>query len=83
MASALSNQRTGAALHKLLRLPTPLRQRTFSVLNRPQPNYPGHVPLNFIERGALAIGSAFGSLIDPYRHDLIASLGEATTGGGG
>jgi ubiquinone biosynthesis protein COQ4 len=24
------------------------------------------------------VGSAFGSLIDPYRHDLIASLGEAT-----
>lgn len=78
MASTLSAQRPGAALHKLLRLPPPLRQRTFSVLNRPQPNYPGHVPLNFIERGALAIGSAFGSLIDPYRHDLIASLGEAT-----
>jgi ubiquinone biosynthesis protein COQ4 len=65
-------------LNKLLRTPPHLRQRTFSVLNRPRPNYPGHVPLNFIERGALAVGSAFGSLIDPYRHDLIASLGEAT-----
>ena len=78
MATALSTARSSPALVKLLRLPPPLLQRTFSVLNRPRPNYPGHVPLNFIERGALAVGSAFGSLIDPYRHDLIASLGEAT-----
>nr|POE90011.1 ubiquinone biosynthesis protein coq4, mitochondrial [Quercus suber] len=63
---------------RLLALPAPLRARTFSVLNRPEPRYPGHVPLTLLERGALAIGSAFGSLKDPYRHDLIASLGEAT-----
>lgn len=65
-------------LRQILALPTPLRVRTFSVLNRPPPNYPGHVPLTLIERGALAVGSAFGSLINPYRHDLIASLGETT-----
>lgn len=41
--------------------------RPFSVLNRPPPNYPGHVPLTTIERGALAVGSAIGSLINPYR----------------
>ncbi|CAL5866510.1 uncharacterized protein PFLUO_LOCUS719 [Penicillium psychrofluorescens] len=52
--------------------------RPFSVLNRPPPNYPGHVPLTTIERGALAIGAAVGSLINPYRADLIAALGEAT-----
>jgi len=63
---------------RLVALPPPIRCRAFSVLNRPPPNYPGHVPLTFIERGALAIGSAFGSLRNPYRHDLIASLGEAT-----
>lgn len=63
---------------RLLALPPHLRVRTFSVLNRPPPNYPGHVPLTTLERGALAIGSAFGSLANPYRHDLIASLGEAT-----
>jgi len=55
-----------------------VRKHNFSVLNRPAPNYPGHVPLTFWERGALAIGSAFGSLRNPYRHDLIAALGEAT-----
>ncbi|OOQ90700.1 Ubiquinone biosynthesis protein coq4, mitochondrial [Penicillium brasilianum] len=52
--------------------------RPFSILNRPQPSYPGHVPLTTIERGALAVGSAIGSLINPRRADLIAALGEAT-----
>ncbi|KAL1972296.1 hypothetical protein VTN31DRAFT_7515 [Thermomyces dupontii] len=52
--------------------------RSFSVLNRPPPNYPGHVPLTCVERGALAVGSALGSLLNPRRGDLIAALGEAT-----
>lgn len=63
---------------RILLLPTAVRAHAFSVLSRPSPNYPGHVPLNVVERSALAVGSAFGSLIDPFRHDLIASLGEAT-----
>ena len=67
-----------ATIKCILNLPPAIRCRTFSVLNRPPPNYPGHVPLTYLERGALAIGSAFGSLANPYRHDLIASLGEAT-----
>ena len=54
------------------------RSRGFSVLNRPPPNYPGHVALTNIERGSLAIGSAIGSLLNPRRGDLIAALGEAT-----
>jgi len=54
------------------------QHRCFSVLNRPVPSYEGHVPLNRIERGALALGSAFGSLLNPRRGDLIASLGEVT-----
>ncbi len=52
--------------------------REFSILNRPPPNYPGHVPLTFIERSALAIGSAVTSLLNPRRADMIAALGEAT-----
>ncbi|KFA69807.1 hypothetical protein S40285_02419 [Stachybotrys chlorohalonatus IBT 40285] len=52
--------------------------RPFSALNRPPPNYPGHIPLTRIERAALAVGSGVSSLINPYRHDLIAALGEAT-----
>lgn len=58
-------------------LSTP-QARNFSILNRPQPNYPGHVPLTSVERTALAVGSAFASLINPYRHDMIAACGEAT-----
>ena len=42
--------------------------RSFSVLQRPPPSYPGHVPLNVPERFGLAIGSAIGSLLNPYRH---------------
>ncbi|KAI0390664.1 Coq4-domain-containing protein [Xylariaceae sp. FL0594] len=52
--------------------------RPFSVLNRPPPNYPGHVPLTCTERAALTIGSGILSFIDPRRGDLIAALGEAT-----
>ncbi|KAI1140674.1 Coq4-domain-containing protein [Hypoxylon sp. FL0543] len=52
--------------------------RPFSVLNRPPPNYPGHVPLTCLERAALAVGSGVVSLLDPYRGDMIAALGEAT-----
>ncbi|KAH8667421.1 coenzyme Q biosynthesis protein Coq4-domain-containing protein [Tricladium varicosporioides] len=55
-----------------------LSSRNFSVLNRPPPNYEGHVPLTRVEKAGLAIGSAIGSLINPYRGDLIAALGEAT-----
>ncbi|KAK5207437.1 Ubiquinone biosynthesis protein [Exophiala xenobiotica] len=53
-------------------------RQPFSVLNRPPPNYPGHVPLTSVERVGLAVGSAITSLIDPYRHDMVAALGEAT-----
>lgn len=51
-------------------MPQPLRiqARTFSVLSRPKPNYPGHVPLNFLERCGLAVGSAVGSMVDHHRH---------------
>ncbi|CZT40888.1 probable Ubiquinone biosynthesis protein COQ4, mitochondrial [Rhynchosporium secalis] len=55
-----------------------INSRQFSILNRPPPSYPGHIPLTRIEKAGLAIGSAFGSLYNPYRGDLIASLGEAT-----
>ncbi|KAM7189772.1 ubiquinone biosynthesis protein COQ4, mitochondrial, partial [Naviculisporaceae sp. PSN 640] len=53
-------------------------KREFSVLNRPPPNYPGHVPLTRLERAGLLIGSGLMSLRDPYRGDLIAAFAEAT-----
>jgi len=57
---------------------SPSGQRSFSILNRPPPNYPGHVPLTRVERVGLALGSALASLINPYRHDMVAACGEAT-----
>ncbi|KAI2634904.1 Coq4-domain-containing protein [Hypomontagnella submonticulosa] len=53
-------------------------RRQFSVLNRPPPNYPGHVPLTGVERAAMAVGSGIVSFFDPYRGDMIATLGETT-----
>lgn len=53
--------------HPAVRLSAILYTRSFSVLNRPPPNYEGHVPLTTLERGALAFGSAVGSLINPRR----------------
>ena len=44
-----------------------IASRTFSVLNRPPPNYRGHVPLTPIERSALVVSSAIGSLLNPRR----------------
>ncbi|KAM5476842.1 Ubiquinone biosynthesis protein [Microsporum audouinii] len=52
--------------------------RGFSVLSRPAANYAGHVPLTPVERCTMAVGSAIGSLLNPRRHDLIATLGETT-----
>ncbi|KID95250.1 ubiquinone biosynthesis protein coq-4, partial [Metarhizium majus ARSEF 297] len=52
--------------------------RQFSVLNRPPPNYAGHVPLTKLERLGMAIGSSAMALINPYRADLIAQVGEST-----
>ncbi|KAG6090175.1 Ubiquinone biosynthesis protein [Claviceps sp. LM218 group G6] len=54
------------------------KDRKFSVLHRPPPNYPGHVPLTTTERLAMAIGSSAMALINPYRADLIATVGEST-----
>ena len=61
---------------RFLILPTHVRwnafhfARAFSVYDRPQPKYEGHVPLNTLERGALAVGSAIMSLINPQRAGL-------------
>lgn len=52
--------------------------RSFSVLSRPPPSYPGHIPLTRTERVFLALGSAVTSLLHPQRHDMVAALGEAT-----
>ena len=55
------------------------RVRPFSGLNRPQPNYPGHVPLSIVERGALAVGSAVGALLNPRRAGMSSPSHPPTT----
>ena len=55
------------ALPPSIRVAIASSARPFSVLNRPPPNYEGHVPLNAFEQGSLAIGSALMSLMNPRR----------------
>ena len=48
------------------------------MLDRPPPHYAGHVPLNVVERGAVAAGSAIMSFLNPRRGgmpDGLSSLG--------
>lgn len=40
--------------------------------------YDAHIPTNLFQKTLLAVGSAGMSLYDPYRHDMIAVLGETT-----
>ena len=53
------------------------RHRSTSNIN---PSYAGHVAINTFQRSLLAVGSAVTSLLNPYRHDMIAVLGETTSG---
>ncbi|KAM4634653.1 ubiquinone biosynthesis protein COQ4 homolog, mitochondrial [Polymixia lowei] len=40
--------------------------------------YPGHIPTNAIQKALLAFGSGVAALQNPYRHDMVAVLGETT-----
>ncbi|XP_053138411.1 ubiquinone biosynthesis protein COQ4 homolog, mitochondrial isoform X2 [Hemicordylus capensis] len=42
------------------------------------PLYPGHIPTTPLQKALLAAGSACMALYDPYRHDMVAVLGETT-----
>ncbi|XP_065593642.1 ubiquinone biosynthesis protein COQ4 homolog, mitochondrial [Cyrtonyx montezumae] len=42
------------------------------------PLYPGHIPTSLLQKALLAAGSACTALWDPYRHDMVAVLGETT-----
>ena len=55
-------------------MPLRIQTRSFSVLSRPKPNYPGHVPLNIVERCGLAVGSALGSMLNHHRHGIAYRL---------
>ncbi|XP_075690861.1 ubiquinone biosynthesis protein COQ4 homolog, mitochondrial isoform X2 [Rhinoderma darwinii] len=47
-------------------------------ITAPRALYPHHIPTNTLQKLLLSAGSAFMSLYDPYRHDMIAVLGETT-----
>ncbi|XP_040914573.1 ubiquinone biosynthesis protein COQ4 homolog, mitochondrial isoform X2 [Toxotes jaculatrix] len=40
--------------------------------------YPGHISTTPIQKALLAVGSGVAALQDPYRHDMVAVLGETT-----
>ncbi|XP_051836060.1 ubiquinone biosynthesis protein COQ4 homolog, mitochondrial [Antechinus flavipes] len=40
--------------------------------------YPGHIPTSPLQKALLAVGAACMALYDPYRHDMVAVLGETT-----
>uniref|UniRef100_A0A3B3UKJ5 Ubiquinone biosynthesis protein COQ4 homolog, mitochondrial n=1 Tax=Poecilia latipinna TaxID=48699 RepID=A0A3B3UKJ5_9TELE len=40
--------------------------------------YPGHIQTNSFQKALLAVGSGVAALQDPYRHDMVAVLGETT-----
>lgn len=67
MSISITLPRTFFGLPASVRPTAALSVRTFSVLNRPPSNYEGHVPLTTVERGALAVGSAVMSLMNPRR----------------
>ncbi|KAH9481191.1 Ubiquinone biosynthesis protein [Psilocybe cubensis] len=57
-----------------------LRQSFRGISSATKPAYEGHIPLSWFENAFLAVGSAFVSLADPRRGDMIAALGETTAG---
>lgn len=56
-------------------IPMSASVKSFSVLKRPPPNYPGHVPLTSLERVGLAVGSAAASIVNLRRHGQLYKHG--------
>ncbi|XP_077062486.1 ubiquinone biosynthesis protein COQ4 homolog, mitochondrial isoform X1 [Siphateles boraxobius] len=40
--------------------------------------YPSHIPTSSVQKAILAVGSGVAALKNPYRHDMVAVLGETT-----
>jgi hypothetical protein len=68
-----SSLRAGLPRELLAACAASLSSRSFSVLNRPPPNYEGHVPLTRVEKAGLAMGSAVMSLLNPRRGGTVHS----------
>jgi hypothetical protein len=45
---------------------------------RPEVQYPTHIPLNTLQKGAVGLLSLLGAFNDPRRGDLVAAAGETT-----
>lgn len=43
-----------------------------------EPLYEGHIPTNAAQKLVLAAGSSLMSIVDPWRHDMVAVCGETT-----
>lgn len=56
----------------------PLSSLVESLVARPDAAYPTHVPLNSLQKSAVALVSLAGALADPRRGDLVAAAGETT-----
>ncbi|XP_069174880.1 ubiquinone biosynthesis protein COQ4 homolog 1, mitochondrial isoform X2 [Procambarus clarkii] len=40
--------------------------------------YKNHIPTNIFQKAVLSVGAAGAALLDPWRHDMVAVLGETT-----
>lgn len=54
------------------------QQHTSSDLHQDESLYPSHIPTNSVQKALLAVGSGVAALQNPYRHDMVAVLGETT-----
>lgn len=54
------------------------RNRFSPKFKRPEPLYPGHIPLDGCEKLVLFAGSSFGALLHPERNEFIVALGETS-----
>ncbi|KAJ3522392.1 hypothetical protein NM688_g8880 [Phlebia brevispora] len=45
-----------------------------------QPNYEGHIPLNWFEHGLMFAGAAYQALMHPQRGDMVAAVADLTSG---
>ncbi|TFK92696.1 ubiquinone biosynthesis protein COQ4 mitochondrial [Polyporus arcularius HHB13444] len=81
-ASLRAPRRTARSLATIARANTAGRPHTrwqTRAVNT-QPAYEGHIPLNWFEHGFLTLGSAFMALVNPRRADMVAALGDLTSG---
>ncbi|KAI0787599.1 coenzyme Q biosynthesis protein Coq4-domain-containing protein [Fomes fomentarius] len=83
-ASLRASRRTARSLllsapaNAALRQQSPSARQSRTITT--QPAYEGHVPLNWFEHGFLTLGSAFMALANPRRGDMVAALGDLTSG---